>query len=168
MSDEVFQVEEIETVSFDENGKEDGTWKGFTVTKIDDPANYYFDCRDKFNAKALCEYLNKNSYSTSINDDLNKWTRLITDLSSKETELISLKEEYAQKEFEIVFMSDIDFKALYGSTAEKVRKQHAANELKPLKDKINSLELSVSYLKHKISYLKELIRTKRTLMEIKE
>ena len=168
MSDEVFQVEEIETISFDENGKEDGTWKGFTVTKIDDPADYCFDCRDKFNAKALCEYLNKNSYSTSINDDLNEWTGLITELSANEEKLIALKEEYATKEFEIVFVSDIDFKGLYGSTAEKVRKQHASNELKPLKDKINDLELSIDYLKRRITFLKDLIRTKRTLMEIKE
>ena len=103
-----------------------------------------------------------------ISDDLMEWTRLITELSSKETELIGLKEEYATKEFEIVFVSDIDFKGLYGSTAEKVRKQHASNELKPLKDKINDLELSIDYLKRRITFLKDLIRTKRTLMEIKE
>lgn len=103
-----------------------------------------------------------------ISDDLREWTRLITELSSKETELIGLKEEYATKEFEIVFVSDIDFKGLYGSTAEKVRKQHASNELKPLKDKINDLELSIDYLKRRITFLKDLIRTKRTLMEIKE
>ena len=103
-----------------------------------------------------------------ISDDLREWTRLITELSSKETELIRLKEEYAQKEFEIVFINDIDFKGMYGSTAEKVRRQHAVNELKPLKDKINDLELSIKSLTREISYLKELIRTKRTLMEIKE
>ncbi len=113
-------------------------------------------------------FLNEKEPGEDIVSNLNKWTELITELSDKEVELISLKEEYAQKEFEIVFMRDIDFKGLYGSTAEKVRKQHASNELKPLKDKINDLELSIDYLKRRITFLKDLIRTKRTLMEIKE
>lgn len=37
---------------------EDGTWKGHSVVKIGDEANYYFDCRDKLNADKLCDFLN--------------------------------------------------------------------------------------------------------------
>lgn len=109
-----------------------------------------------------------NELEREIGYDLEDWTMMITELSDKEVELKKLKEEYATKEFDIVFMSDIDFKSLYGSTSEKVRRQHASNELKPLKDKINDLELSIDYLKRRITFLKDLIRTKRTLMEIKE
>ena len=110
----------------------------------------------------------KNELEREIGYDLEEWTILITELSDKEVELKKLKEEYATKEFEIVFMSDIDFKALYGSTAEKVRKQHASNELHALKCRIDDLEFYVNYLTRRIVFLKELIRTKRTLMEIKE
>ena len=92
---------------------------------------------------------------------------LIVELSRKETEYMGLKEQYNQKEFEIVYMSDINFKELYGSTSEKVRKQHASNELKPLKDELQGLELSIDYLKRYISFLRELIRVKRTIMESK-
>ena len=87
-----------------------------------------------------------------------EWELLVDELSYKNIEFKKLKEEYAQKEFKIVFMSDIDFKALYGSTAEKVRKQHAVNELKPLKDKINDLEISIGWINNRISYIKHYIK----------
>ena len=54
----VWKVDEIETVSFDENGQEDGTWNGYCVCKDGDEANYCFDMRDKLNADKLCEFLN--------------------------------------------------------------------------------------------------------------
>ena len=92
---------------------------------------------------------------------------MIVELSRKETEYMGLKEQYNQKEFEIVYMSDINFKELYGSTSEKVRKQHASNELKPLKDELQGLELSIDYLKRYIVFIRELIRVKRTIMESK-
>lgn len=93
---------------------------------------------------------------------------LIVELSRKETEYMRLKEQYNQKEFEIVYMSDINFKELYGSTSEKVRKQHANIVLKKLKTEINNLELSIDWLKRYISFLRELIRTKRVLMECEQ
>ena len=43
MNEDIFQVEEIESVSFDDNGQEDGAWKGWSVTLIDDPSRYCFD-----------------------------------------------------------------------------------------------------------------------------
>lgn len=57
-----------------------------------------------------------------LDDLLLCYEDLIIELSQKETEHIEVKEDYDSKEFEIVYMSDIDFKKLYGSTAEKVRK----------------------------------------------
>ena len=92
---------------------------------------------------------------------------MIVELTHKETEYMRLKEQYNSEEFEIVFLSDIDFKELYGSTSEKVRKQHASTELKPLKTKLTGLELSIDYLKRYISFLRELIHVKRTIMESK-
>ena len=91
---------------------------------------------------------------------------MIVELTHKETEYMELKEQYNSKEFEIVYMSDINFKELYGSTSEKVRKQHASVELKPLKDELQGLELSIDYLKRYISFLRELIRVKRVLLEV--
>ena len=97
---------------------------------------------------------------------IREYEELLIELSDKETEYMRLKEQYNSKEFEIVYMSDINFKELYGSTSEKVRKQHASVELKPLKDELQGLELSIDYLKRYISFLRELIRVKRTLMEV--
>jgi hypothetical protein len=57
-------------------------------------------------------------------------------------------------------MSDINFKELYGSTSEKVRKQHAKTELSDLYGQINSLELSINWLKNYIPFLRELVRVK--------
>ena len=85
---------------------------------------------------------------------------LISELSLKEEKYAKLKEEYDAKEFEIVFLSDINFKELYGSTSEKVRKQHASNELKPLKDKLQSLELSIDYLKRYTAYIQKVVSVK--------
>jgi hypothetical protein len=89
---------------------------------------------------------------------IREYEELLIELSDKEVEYMDLKEEYNQKEFEIVYLSDINFKELYGSTSEKVRKQHAVNELKEFKDKINSLELSVDWLKRYLPFLREVIK----------
>ena len=100
-----------------------------------------------------------------VNYLLIEYEGFIAELSYKEMELSKKKENFNQKEFEIIYMSDINFKELYGSTSEKVRKQHASNELKPLKDELQGLELSIDYLKRYISFLRELIHVKRTIME---
>ena len=100
-----------------------------------------------------------------LDDLLLCYEDLIVELSRKETEYMGLKEQYNQKEFEIVYMSDINFKELYGSTSEKVRKQHASNELKPLKDELQGLELSIDYLKRYIVFIRELCKWKRTVKE---
>ena len=89
-----------------------------------------------------------------------KYEELIVELSCKETEYMELKEQYNSEEFKIVYISDINFKEFYGSTSEKVRKQHASIVLKPLKTKLKGLELSIDYLKRYIVFIRELIRVK--------
>ena len=91
-----------------------------------------------------------------------EWEKLVVELSDKEVELAGKKEDYNRKEFEIVFQSDIDFKGLYGSTSEKVRKQHAKTVLSKLDNEINSLELSINWIKQYIPLLREVIKTKRS------
>ena len=175
-NNELFRVDEIEAISFDENGKEDGTWKGFSVVKIGDEANYCFDCRDKLNADKLCDFLNHEciiddvedtSIEAFVLDNCIEWYNLMSDVSKKEKQLYMKKEEYSKREFEIMFIEDINFKELYGSTAEKVRKQHAKTELKELGKEIKDLELSIEYCKKRISYLKGLVTVKTALMEVK-
>ena len=100
-----------------------------------------------------------------VNYLLIEYEGFIAELSYKEMELSKKKENFNQKEFEIVYMSDINFKELYGSTSEKVRKQHASNELKPLKDELQGLELSIDYLKRYIVFIRELCKWKRTVKE---
>ena len=92
---------------------------------------------------------------------LNEWEYLIAELKYKEVRHSKFKEMYTINEFEIVYQSDIDFKSLYGSTSEKVRKQHASNELSDLNDKIKDLEVSINWIKQYIPFLREVIRSKR-------
>ena len=92
---------------------------------------------------------------------LKEWECILLELASVERRYLKLKEDYIAKEFEIVYMSDINFKELYGSTSEKVRKQHAKTVLAELDEQISSLELSVNWLKNYIPFLKELVRCKQ-------
>lgn len=82
------------------------------------------------------------------------WEFLVAELSIKEIALCNKKEEYDKKEFEIVYNSDIDFKDLYGSTSEKVRKQHAKDMLIDLSKEIDSLELSIKWIKNYIPLIR--------------
>ena len=97
-------------------------------------------------------------------DLLDEWEALVNELSEKSLELTECKDEYAQKEFKIVFQSDIPFKEMYGSASEKTRKQHAKGELSDLNGQITGLEVSVDYLKHRIELLKYVVKTKNILL----
>jgi len=55
---------------------------------------------------------------------------------------------------------------LYGKNNADVRKQHVRKELSTWYDTITDLELGISWINRRISFLRELIRTKRTLMEV--
>ena len=114
-------------------------------------------------------YLNKNGVEwcpvpmvdVPVDELLMKWEDLTVELELKEKELAVKKERYANWEFDIVYLSDIDYKALYGSTAEKVRKQHAKRELSELNGEIVTLELGIGWIKSYIPLLKEVIRSKQ-------
>ena len=97
----------------------------------------------------------------SVDYLLMEWENLVCELSEKEVLLSNKKEEYANKEFEIVFMSDVNFKELYGSTSEKVRKQHAKTELSELDNEIKTLELSINWIRSYIPLLREVVRCKQ-------
>ena len=92
---------------------------------------------------------------------LREWDSLLSELSLKEEALVNKKEAYGAGEFNIVYLSDIDFKAMYGSTSEKVRKEHARRELSDLADEITSLELSIGWIRMYIGLLKEVLRCKQ-------
>ena len=173
MTNKQWQVEEIETINFDENGKENGTWNGYAVTKIDDPANYCFECRDEINADKLCEFLNNECYinindsgiDDMVLDNLIEWSNLITELSYKEIQLYKLKETYQGLSEAII--AETDFKALYGKNNESIRKQHVREELTDEHAEIKDLEFSIDYLKRRISYLKSLVNAKTSIAGVK-
>lgn len=108
----------------------------------------------------------KELCGSDISRDLLEWSKLVTELSNKEFALYKWKECYQIKSEEII--ANTDFKALYGKNNEKVRKEHVKSELSDWYDTIKDLEFSIDWIIRRISYLKELIRTKRTLMEVKE
>lgn len=108
----------------------------------------------------------KELCGSDISRDLLEWSKLVTELSNKEIALYKWKECYQIKSEEII--ANTDFKALYGKNNEKVRKEHVKSELSDWYDTIKDLEFSIDWIIRRISYLKELIRTKRTLMEVKE
>lgn len=180
MNEDIFQVEQIEAISFDENGQEDGTWEGWSVTLIDQPSKYCFDCRDKLNADELCDFLNKNMGATSINDpvmdNLTEWSGLVTELSSKEIELYNKKEDYnvsSEKLLEDAAKekaeTDYDvIKEKYGGNNDKTRKKYVKDALADEAMELKQLEWSIDYIKRRISFLKQLIHTKTVLSGIKE
>ena len=137
---------------------EDGYWKALVDDKIPMTTD----------GKSVPDWRPVLCHEVPVKYLLETYHCMIVELTHKETKYMRLKEQYNSKEFEIVYLSDIDFKKLYGSTAEKVRKQHASVELKPLKDELNGLELSIDYLKRYIVFIRELIRTKRVLMGVKQ
>ena len=183
MTDKQFQVEEIETINFDENGKENGTWNGYAVTKIDDPANYCFECRDEINADKLCEFLNNECYininDTSIEefviDNCIEWKNLITELSYKDIELYKLKKDYQIKSDNVLedARKHLDetgediIKAAYGGNNDKTRKQFVKDTMVADAKKLKDLEFSIDYLKRRISYLKSLVNAKTSIAGVK-
>lgn len=102
----------------------------------------------------------------TIDEYYSEWFELVEELSDKEIDLINLKETYNQKEFEIVYLDKtIDWKGLYGSAAEKVRKQHTTKELQALVDAKNDLQISIDYLKRRIEYIKSLTNMQMALID---
>ena len=168
---ELFQVEEVETFSFDENGKEDEVWQGFAVSLKEDPSEVYFECRDKENADNLCDFLNHechvniNDFSIEAEamDNCIEWSHQINDLSDKEQELDELKQIIFDKEQWII--ENTDFKKAYGKNNADVRKQHLQKHMATQYQNKKELEFKVDYIKRRISYLKALVYLKTSLLD---
>ena len=136
------------------DGKEDESFKldySNLIEKIDD----VIDVED-------------TSVDAFVIDNCIEWYNIISELSKKEEQYYLKKAEYDRKEFDIVYVQDIDYKKLYGSTAEKVRKQHAKTVLKELDKEVKGLELSIDYLKRRLTYLKGLVTVKTALIDVKK
>lgn len=99
------------------------------------------------------------------NDYLRQWDELIEELSEKEIALFQWKQVYEIKANEII--EHTDFKELYGANNQKVRDNHVRNELSDWYDTIKELEFSIAYIERRISFLRELVKCKRTLLEVK-
>ena len=110
-------------------------------------------------------YVKCSSTVVPLPELLEHWENLIEELSNKEIALYKWKEIYEIKANEII--EHTDFKELYGANNQKVRDNHIKNELSDWYENIKDLEFSINYLSRRIGYLKELIRTKRSLMELK-
>lgn len=102
----------------------------------------------------------------NISYDLWEWSKLITELSEKERDLIELKDIIFDKEQWII--ENTDFKAVYGKNNSDVRKLHLTKHMKSEYENRRSLELSIDYIKRRISFLKSLIHVKSVIMGVKE
>ena len=101
-----------------------------------------------------------------IENNLNEWSNLVTELSLKEMSYLKLKDTIFNKEQWII--DNTDFKKVYGKNNADVRKQHLQKFLKEEYELRNSHEISIDYIKRRISFLKQLIHTKTIIMEVKE
>ncbi len=99
------------------------------------------------------------------NDYLREWEELVNELSEKEIALFKWKEVYEIRAMEIE--NNTDFKELYGKNNEKVRREHIKNELADWHYIIKDLEFSIAWITRRISFLRELVKCKRTLLDVK-
>ena len=104
------------------------------------------------------------SIELPLTDLLCEWEDLVEDLTEKEIEYYYCKERYQSKAD--VIIAETDFKALYGANNQKVRDNHVKNELSEDYLHLKNLEFSIDWLNRRISFLRELIRTKRTILEV--
>ena len=96
---------------------------------------------------------------------LGEWETLINELSEKEVALYEWKEIYQIKSLEIE--NTTDFKSIYGKNNADIRKQHIKMELGEWDKTITDLQFSIDWISRRISFLRELIKVKRTLLEVK-
>lgn len=86
-----------------------------------------------------------------IENNLNEWSNLVTELSLKEMSYLKLKDTIFNKEQWII--DNTDFKKVYGKNNADVRKQHLQKFLKEEYELRNSHEISIDYIKRRISFL---------------
>ena len=92
---------------------------------------------------------------------LEEYEDLILELSEKEIELEKVKTEYAEKEFSIKYLEDIDFKKLYGKANDDTRKHHVQMVCSDLLQRKQGLELSVDFLKRYVGLLKTSVSVRK-------
>ena len=102
----------------------------------------------------------------TVEDNLKEWNELIEELSEKEIALYKWKQVYEIKAMEIE--NNTDFKAIYGKNNAEIRKQHIKNELSEWHNTIKELEFSIDWIARRISFLRELVKCKRTMLEVKK
>jgi len=111
-----------------------------------------------------------------IMENLNEWSRLVTELSRKEIELYNKKEDYNTSSEKLLedaakekAETDYDvIKEKYGGNNDKTRKKYVKDSLADEAMELKQLEWSIDYIKRRISFLKQLIHTKTILKEVKE
>ena len=102
----------------------------------------------------------------AIENNLNEWSNLVTELSLKEVDYIKIKDRIFDKQ---QWMEEnTNFKEMYGKNNADVRKAHFKKFLKDEYAIRNHLEVSIDYCKRRISFLKQLIHTKTIIMEVKQ
>lgn len=105
-------------------------------------------------------WIDCSSLEVPVNVLVDEYEKLIWELTGKEIRLTEVETELADKEFNIKYVEDIDFKELYGKANDDVRKHHVKLVLADLIKQKTDLELSVSFLKREISFLKKVIQIK--------
>ena len=86
---------------------------------------------------------------------LRTYEDLVLELSDKEIELYMLKEQYLQRESEIV--QNTDFKALYNANNQKIRDQHVKETLKDMVEKKVELQFTIDFIRNYIPLLREVL-----------
>ncbi len=175
-----WRIDKIESINFDENGNENGTWKGFSVVKNSDEANYCFDCRDQLNADKLCDFLNNecieidDSIDAFVLDNCIEWGNLITKLNNYEKKLYGLKKDYQKDSDELLKQAkkekenDNDIiKELYGGNNDKTRKRYVEEKLADKKKQLKNIEFLIDSIKRRIVFLKYLVNTKTAIINVK-
>ena len=89
---------------------------------------------------------------------LRTYEDLVLELSDKEIELYMLKEQYLQRESEIV--QNTDFKALYNANNQKIRDQHVKETLSDMVEKKVELQFTIDFIRMYLPLLREVLRSK--------
>ena len=89
---------------------------------------------------------------------LRTYEDLVLELSDKEIELYLLKEQYLQRESEIV--QTTDFKSLYGANNQKIRDQHVKETLSDMVEKKVELQFTIDFIRMYLPLLREVLRSK--------
>lgn len=127
--------------------RSEGKWKRYTQVRQGHPND----------PEPCYEWVNCSITNVPIPILIDEYENLTWELTSKEVELSQVKEEYAEKEFQIKYVEDIDFKELYGKANDDVRKHHVKVVCSDLLKSKTDLELSVDFLKREIALLKTVI-----------